>query len=62
MKEFLVNRFVMITGRNIKGMNFSRWMTKVTFVSRLFIFDSTRTSRVKSEHCSFSIKEGMMNV
>ena len=43
----LGNRFGMITGRNIKGMSFSRWMTTIAFVSRLSIFDSTRTSRVK---------------
>ena len=29
------------------GMSVIRWMTTVSFVSRLSIFDSTRTSRVK---------------
>ena len=58
----LENRFGMITGRNIKGMSFSRWMATVSFVSRLSIFDSTGTSRVKTELFSFSIRESMRNV
>ena len=45
----------MITGRNIKGMSFSRWMATVLFVSGLPI-------RVKSGLFSFSIRESMRNV
>ena len=46
----LENRFGILTGRNIKGISFSRWMATVLFVSRLSIFDSTRTSRVQPMH------------
>ena len=56
------NRFDMITGRNIMGMNFSKWMATVPFVSRLSIFDSTRTSRVKLGLFCFGIRENMRNV
>ena len=58
----LENRFGMITGRNIKGMSFSRWMATVPFVSRLSIFDSTKTSKIKPGLFSFSIKESIRNV
>ena len=58
----LENRFDMITGKSIKGISFSRWMATVPYVSRLSIFDSTRTSRVKPGLFSFSIKESMRNV
>ena len=58
----LDNRFGMLTGRNIKSMIFSRWMTTVPFVSRLSIFDSTRTNRVKPEIFSFNIRESKRNV
>ena len=53
----LENRFGMITDRNIKGLSFSRWMATVLFESHLSIFDSTRTSRVKSGHFSFSFRK-----
>ena len=49
----LENKFSMIAGRNIWGMIFNRWMATVPFVSRLSIFDSTRTSRVKPGLFSF---------
>ena len=52
----LEDRFGMITGRNIRGMSFSSWMATLLFVSRLSIFDNTRTSRVKPEIFSFSIR------
>ena len=45
MKEFfskLENRFGMITGRNIKGMSYSRWMATVPFVSCLPIFNARK--------------------
>ena len=58
----LENRFGMITGRNINGMSFSRCMATVLFVSRPSIFDSTRTSRIKPDLFSFSIKESVRNV
>ena len=57
----LENRFGMITSRNIKGISFSRWMATVQFVSRLCIFDSTRTSKVKPGFFSFSIRESVRN-
>ena len=64
MKVFskLENRFGMIMGRNIKGMSFSGWMTTVPLVSRLSIFDSTRTSRVEPGLFSFSIRESTRNI
>ena len=54
----------MITGRNIKGRSFSRWMAMVPFVSHLTnpIYDSMRTSRVKPRLFSFSIRESVRNV
>ena len=52
----LENRCVMIMGRNIKSMSFSKWMAMVLFVS------CTRTSRVKPGLFSFSIREIMRNV
>ena len=58
----LENRFGMITGRNIKGRSFSRWMGTVPFVSRFSVFDSMRTSRVKPGLLSFYIRESMRNV
>ena len=58
----LENRFIMIMGRNILGMSFSRWMATVSLVNRLSIFDSTRTSRVKPGLFSFSIRESVSNV
>ena len=58
----LENRFGMITGRNMLGMSFSRWMAMVPFVSRHSIFDSTRTSRVNPGLLSFSIRESIRNV
>ena len=42
--ELEIHIFGMITGRNMRGMSFSRWMVTAPFVSRLSIFDSTRTS------------------
>ena len=48
----LENRFGMITGRNIKGMSFSRWTATV-------LFDSKRMSRVKPRPFSFSITESV---
>ena len=54
--------FGIITGGNIEGMSFSKWMATVLFVSHFSIFDSLRTSRVKSGLFSFSIRESMRNV
>ena len=56
----LENRFGTFTSRNIKGMSFSRWMATLPFVSRLSIFDSTRTSRNKQRHFSFSIRNSVV--
>ena len=58
----LENRFEMITDRNIKVMSFSRWMAMVLFVSRLSIFNTMRTRRVKPGLFSFSIRENVRNV
>ena len=58
----LENRFGIITGRNVKGMSFSRWMATVPFMSCLSIIDSMRTSRVKPGLFSFSIRESVRNV
>ena len=58
----LENGFGMMMGRNIQGMSFSRWMATVPLVSRLSIFDSTRTSRFKPGLFSFNIKESMRNI
>ena len=58
----LENRFGMITGRNIKGMNLNRWIATVLFVRRPSIFDSTTTSIVKLGIFSFTIRESMRNV
>ena len=58
----LVNRFGMITSRNIEDMSFSRWMATVVFVSRLSIFDIMRTSRVKPGLLSSSIRESVRNI
>ena len=37
----LKDRFGMISGQNIKGVSFRRWVAKVPYVSRLFTIDST---------------------
>ena len=58
----LENKFCMITYRNIKSKSFSRLMATVPYVSRLSIFDSTRTSRVKPGLFNFSIRESMRNI
>ena len=58
----LENRFCLITGRNIQGMCFSRWMAAVPFVSRLSIFDSRRTNRVIPGLFTLSITVSMRNV
>ena len=58
----LENRFGMITGRIMQGMSFSRWMATVPFVSHLFIYDSTKTSRVKPGLICFSIRKSVRNV
>ena len=58
----LKNRLGMITDKNIQDMRFSRWMATVPSVSRLSIFDSTRTSRVKPGHFGINIRESMRNV
>ena len=58
----LKNRLGMISGRNIKGMIFRRWLAAVPFVSCLSIMDSTRASRVKPRFTSFRIRESVWNV
>ena len=55
----LENKISIITSRNIKDISFNRWMVTVMFVSRLSIFDSTRTSRVKPELFSFGIRKSV---
>ena len=58
----LRNRFDMLTGRNIKGISFSKWMATVPFVSRLSVFGNMTLSRVKPGLFSFSIRKSVRNI
>ena len=51
----------MISGTNIRGVSFRRWMAKEPSVSRFYILESMRTIRVKPRFTGIRIRESLWN-